>query len=166
MNTNARRSGTRTALSKAIPFVPCAEKHRTTNSPASEANGRADGMSASSAASIPAHGTKAMRRSIPSATGAPAPKSARIAPPYPPYFLPSERKKEHPQKYSRQERKSAGRYPSEKNRTSSAPVINPAPILVPTRKSATLSVFIFYVLCAFLRRYAWKFKKNVKLCLT
>lgn len=161
-NTKATKSGTRQVLSRAIPFVPRAEKQSTTKSPASEASGRADGRRASNPASIPAQGTNAIKRSAPFTAGAPRPKSARVAPSYPPYFFPSERKNAHPKKYRRHARKSAGRYPSEKNRTSSAPVIKPAPTLVPMRKNAIFSVFIPLVLCTFSPENAKK-QKNLKI---
>lgn len=97
-NTNMRSSGTRAEFSTAIPFVPRDKKSRTTRRPPSDASGRTEGRSASSPASIPAHGTNAAQSTAAFAAGAALRNSARSAPSYPPYFLPRRKKNTHTKK--------------------------------------------------------------------
>ena len=140
-NTNASKTGTSAALSAAIPFMPLESARQTKSSPAQERSGLKCGASASKPASIPAQGTKAQRRSAPRTAGAALPKSASVAPRYPPWRLPRARSSALNAKYSAAEQSTGKKYdPVRKKRTSSAPDKNPAPMLVPTIKNTVLKI--------------------------
>ena len=110
-NSNMMRmsAGRSTQLSALTPFVPRAAKGRTAKSPATESHGLIAGSSASSAAIIPAHGTKERAYMRNAAMFPPPEKKAASSPRRPPYFFPSERKNAQPAANTRQESAKAGR---------------------------------------------------------
>ena len=137
------RTGTSARLKSEIPFVPRHTKNTETASPISDNSGRNLGSSASSPASIPAAGTSEIRQIIPSIAPAPFLKRKRTAAWYPPYRLPRYRNKNTSAENRTDERMTGSKNCSPgKKRTSSAPEMKPAPMLVPTMKNAARSILI------------------------
>lgn len=134
------KTGTSKALSRLTPRIPRRKKSRTTPRPASDARGTRAGKSASSAASIPAQGTKESASRIQPTASPARPKSAAIAPPNPPCRRPRMRKKALRTQDTKQESANAPAPPVRKKHTSSAPVRNPAPTVIPTRKKAVRTI--------------------------
>ena len=135
--TKRMSSGTRNALSKLAPRIPFFSKKGSTQSAPNAIRGAACGKSASMPASIPAHGIKESASIKQPAARACLPARRCSVCGKPPYRFPRLRKKAHAAAYTKQESAKEKRYPfPPKKRTSSAPVKNPAPVTVPTRKNA------------------------------
>ena len=153
-------TGTSKALSAEIPFIPRERKQTTIAMPPSESHGAAAGYSASSPASIAADGIKQAAAHKAKTAGAPLPNSTFTVPRYPPCFFPAARKNADIAKKAADEQTTANAndWPG-KNRTSSAPETNPAPITVPTMSKVSFTNFIL-VLYAFARQNMPFFAQN------
>lgn len=160
-----RRTGTRKRFSFEIPSVPRSAKKKATMSPTAERSGEHAGRRESSPASIPAAEIKEQMRKSAFMTALPLPKR-RSVPPNPPRLFPANRKRTmRKKKRTKEKRRDKRGEPVPKNRTSSAPVINPAPIVPPMTKNAPLTIPIPSIYAK-----SPKIMKNLtnfqKLCLT
>lgn len=139
-----RSTGTSNALKSDSPFMPLFKRNSDSASPERERSGFTDGKRESSPANIPAAGMSAVREIKTRKSGAARPNSRRVAPSYPPYFFPRERKKFKNRKNANDETASGKRNASAgKKRTSSAPERNPAPTVAPTKNNVVCNVCTF-----------------------
>lgn len=128
--------------------MPRATNRQTAIIPATERRGLQAGKSASNPASIPAAVTKQEHSTKKKTTGAHLPNRSEMQLRYPSCAFPN-LKKNATSAHSNMQENNTGikKAPCGKNRTSSAPEINPAPITVPTMNNVSFNTSICLYLC-------------------